>query len=77
VPAAKEPSAGISALNLENVVYTFDEHMWDKLPEIQQHSQQGTKLLQEFSLLCKGYNKALKTFGTDIKKVMDTFMSSL
>ena len=77
MPAAKEPPPGIAALNLENVVYTFDEHMWDKLPEIQQHSQQGTKLLQEFSLLCKGYNKALKVFGADTKKVMDTFMSSL
>ena len=45
--------------NKKNVLYTFDEHMWDKLPEIQQHSQQGSKLLQEFSGFCKGYNNAL------------------
>lgn len=38
---------------------TFDEHMWDKLPEIEKHSQQGSKMLQEFSTFCKNYNTAL------------------
>ena len=66
----------MSMLN-ENTMYTFDEHMWDKLPEIQQHSQQGTKLLQEFSLFSKGYNKALKNFGNEVKKVLDTFTTNM
>ena len=33
-------STGVSepGPNKKNILYTFDEHMWDKLPEIQQHS---------------------------------------
>jgi len=52
---------------------TFDEHMWDHLPEIQQHSQQGSKLLREFSTFCKSYSSALTKFGVDVHKAHDQF----
>lgn len=76
----EQHSTGVSEpspSNKKNVLYTFDEHMWDKLPEIQQHSQQGSKLLQEFSGFCKGYNNALQKFQHEIQKCHDTFQRNL
>ena len=58
-------------------MFTFDEHMWDHLPEIQQHSQQGSKLLKEFNLLCKNYNTSLKRFQSDIRKHADHFSKNI
>ena len=51
--------------------------MWDKLPEIEKHSQQGSKLLQEFAQFCKNYNNSLKKFGADVNKHFETFNKNL
>lgn len=56
---------------------TFDEHMWDHLPEIQHHSQQGSKLLKEFATFCKSYNQAVQKFSTDVKKAHEVFQRHL
>ena len=42
--------------------------MWDHLPEIQNHSELGSKLLKEFSEFGKNYNNALKKFAQEIQK---------
>ena len=57
--------------------YTFDEHMWDKLPEIEKHSNQGSKLLQEFASFCKNYNSSLQKFGNEVSKHFETFNKNL
>jgi hypothetical protein len=51
--------------------------MWDKLPEIQQHSMQGSKLLSEFSIFTQGYNQALTKFSSEIKKISEIFNKNL
>ena len=57
--------------------FTFDEHMWDHLPEIQHHSQQGSKLLKEFATFCKSYSQAVQKFGSDVKKAHEQFQRHL
>lgn len=69
-PDINEPGAPTSG---RDNMLTFDEHMWDHLPEIQQHSQQGSKLLREFSTFCKSYSSALAKFGVDVHKAQDQF----
>lgn len=49
-------------------MFTFDEHMWDKLPLIQLHSQHGSRLIYEFKTFCLAYNTALSKFTNDVQK---------
>lgn len=58
-------------------VLTFDEHMWDHLPEIQHHSQQGSKLLKEFAVFCKSYSNAVMKFGAEVRKAHEQFQRQL
>lgn len=51
-----------------HVLYTFEEHMWNRLPEIEKHSKDGGKILKEFMVFCKSYNFALERFAQDINK---------
>lgn len=46
-----------------HVLYTFEEHMWNRLPEIEKHSKDGGKILKEFMVFCKSYNFALERFA--------------
>ena len=56
-----------------SAVFTFDEHMWDKITFIEQHHQQGSKLLKEFSTLCGNFNDALLKFSKDLNKCHNDF----
>ena len=62
---------------LKGQTYTFDEHMWDKLPEIEKHSQQGSKVLQEFSTFVKNYNNSLQKFGENVNKHFEHFTKNI
>lgn len=51
--------------------------MWDHLPEIQLHCQQGSKMLKEFTVFCKSYTNALVKFNSEVRKASDIFQKHL
>jgi hypothetical protein len=52
-------------------VFTFEDHMWDRLPDIEAHLQRRSKMLHEFHLFCKTFNQSLTRFATDVNKAQD------
>ena len=56
---------------------TFEEHLWDKLPQIQRRAHSGTLLLKEFAKFGRNFNESLTRFGKEVSQHYDLMINSL
>ena len=56
---------------------TFDEHLWDKLPQIQRRAHSGTLLLKEFAKFGRSFNDSLAKFGQEISTHYEGMINNL
>jgi len=68
-----ESAIETTSSKVPEIVYTYETHMWDKLPEIQNNAVSGAKMLKEFQNMCNNYNSALTKFASELHKCNDQF----
>jgi hypothetical protein len=66
--STSEQSNNSTIYRSERHLLTFDEDLWDQLPEIQAFHKQGVQMVAGLSSFAHSYHKVLKKFSNGLRK---------
>ena len=73
-PQSDQSSTSSQADVRERQQLTFDDDLWDQLPEIQNYHKQGTQILSGLQTFAFKYSRLLKKFSYGLKKCAETLI---